>query len=47
MFSNILDKKKHEVLIVPYMQENIRYTQNYIYYNTDSILFWSFKKDFC
>jgi hypothetical protein len=39
MFSSILDKKGHKVLIVFYIQENICYTQNYIYYNTNFILF--------
>jgi hypothetical protein len=39
MFSSILNKKGYEVLIIPYIRESIRYTQNYIYYNTDSILF--------
>jgi hypothetical protein len=39
MFSSILNKKKYEILIIPYIQENIRYAQNYIYYNIDFILF--------
>jgi hypothetical protein len=39
MFSNILAKKEYEILIFPCIQENICYTQNYVYYNTDSILF--------